>query len=230
MKKYFITGLIILLPLALTLAIVNWVFNLLTMPFVEIIRSIFHRYDLLERNFLFLSADQVQLFLSKLIILALLFFFTVGLGMVTRWFFFRYLLRFWDLLVARIPLIRTVYKTFQDVINTIFASKDNSFKQVVMVPFPNPETFSIGLVTRNDLPTFRNPDEKERTLAVFVPTTPNPTSGFLVMFLEKDIIYLDMSVESAMKYIISCGVIGTQFKSISKEEAGRLAQLKEPLS
>jgi uncharacterized membrane protein len=227
MKKYFITGLIILLPLALTLAIVNWVFNLLTAPFVGVIRSIFHRYDLLENGFLFLSADQVQLFLSKLIILGLLFSFTIFLGMVTRWFFFRYLIRFWDMLVARIPLISTIYKTFQDVVNTIFTSKDKSFKQVVMVPFPDANTRSIGLVTRDDLPTFRGP-AGVKTVAVFVPTTPNPTSGFLVMYPESDLIYLDMTIESALKYIISCGVIGTAFKSISKEEAALLAKAEKP--
>lgn len=220
MKKYFITGLVILLPLALTIAIFSWLFDLLTAPFAGIVKHLFDRYDLLETNFWFLSAEQIQLFLSKVIILALLFFFTVFLGMITRWFFFHYLLGYWDLLVARIPLISTVYRTFQDVVNNLFASKENSFKQVVMVPFPNPTTYSIGLVTRTDLPSFRKPDDV-RTIAVFVPTTPNPTSGFLVMFKESEIIYLDMPVESALKYIISCGVISTPFKSLSKEDSAK---------
>lgn len=228
MKKYFITGLIILLPLALTVAIILWFFNLLTDPFAGVIRGIFTHYGLLEQGFMFLSASQVQFFLSKLIILAFLFFFTLLLGTLARLFFFNYLMKWWDKLIHRIPLVRSIYKTSQDVINTIFASNKNSFKQVVMVPFPNAATYTIGLVTRDDLPSFEENKDVKR-VAVFVPTTPNPTSGFLVLFKDQDIIYLDMPVENAFKYIISCGVIATPFKNISKEEALLLSEkeLKE---
>lgn len=94
-----------------------------------------------------------------------------------------------------------------------------------MVPFPNAQTYTIGLVTRDDLPAFKTGDT-EKNIAVFVPTTPNPTSGFLVIFKENDLIYLDMTIESAFKYIISCGVIATPFKNITKEEALVLSQKK----
>lgn len=225
MKKYFITGLVILLPLALTIAIVLWVFNLLTEPFVGAIKSIFTHYNLLQDGFLFLKASQVQQVLSQLIILSLLVSFTIFLGAITRLFFFSYLMNTWNYLIERIPLIRSIYKTCKDVINTIFTSNNNSFKQVVMVPFPNAQTYTIGLVTRDDLPSFKTGDT-EKNIAVFVPTTPNPTSGFLVIFKENDLIYLDMPIESAFKYIISCGVIATPFKNITKEEALLLSQKK----
>lgn len=228
MKKYFVTGLVILLPLALTLAIVLWVFNLLTEPFVGAISALFSHYHLLENGFLFLKASQIQLIISKIIILALLFFFTVFLGTIARLFFFSYLMNTWNYLIQRIPLIRSVYKTCQDVINTIFTSSNNSFKQVVMVPFPNTSTYTIGLVTRDDLPSFKANDTS-KNIAVFVPTTPNPTSGFLVIFKEADLIYLDMPVESAFKYIISCGVIAAPFKNISKDEAVLLAEKNSKL-
>ncbi|HRD55667.1 MAG TPA: DUF502 domain-containing protein [Parachlamydiaceae bacterium] len=223
MKKYFITGLIILLPLTLTVGIVLWFFNLLTDPFAGAIRYLFNHYGLLEKGFFFLNASQVQLVLSKLIILAFLFFFTLLLGTLARLFFFNYLMNWWNKLIHRIPLVRSIYKTSQDVINTIFASNTNSFKQVVMVPFPNTATYTIGLVTRDDLPSFE-PNSETKRVAVFVPTTPNPTSGFLVLFKDKDLIYLDMPIENAFKYIISCGVIATAFKNISKEEALLLAE------
>jgi uncharacterized membrane protein len=223
MKKYFVTGLVILLPLALTIAIVLWIFNLLTEPFAGAIQGIFSHYNLLQDGFLFLKASQIQQILSQIIILALIFSLTVFLGTIARLFFFSYLMNTWNYLINRIPLIRSIYKTSQDVINTIFTSSNNSFKQVVMVPFPNTTTYAIGLVTRDDIPPFRA-DTTEQSIAVFVPTTPNPTSGFLVMFKQSDIIYLDMSVESAFKYIISCGVISTPFKKISKEEALLLAE------
>jgi uncharacterized membrane protein len=223
MKKYFVTGLVILLPLALTIAIVLWVFNLLTEPFVGAMQGIFSHYNLLQDGFLFLKASQIQQILSQIIILALLFSFTVFLGTIARLFFFSYLINTWNYLINRIPLIRSIYKTCQDVINTIFTSNNNSFKQVVMVPFPNATTYTIGLVTRDDIPPFKT-GSSENHIAVFVPTTPNPTSGFLVMFKQSDLIYLDMPVENAFKYIISCGVISTPFKNISKEEAMLLSE------
>ncbi len=228
MKRYFITGLVILLPLALTIAIVAFIFNLLTEPFAGIVNAILGHYGLLENGFLWLSAAQLQHFVSQVLILILLFFFTIGLGFVARWFFFHYLLRFWDYVLHRIPLISSIYKTSQDVIKTMFTSKNQSFKQVVMVRFPNSDTYSIGLVTRDNLPGLTQ--DSGNLTAVFVPTTPNPTSGFLMMYKETDLIYLDMRVEDAFKYIISCGVIPAPFHTTTKEEIEkRMLESNKPL-
>lgn len=219
MKKYFITGLVILLPLALTFVIVLFMINLLTDPFVEIVQSFLDRYGLLDQDFLFLSSEQIQYVVSQVLILVSLFFFTVLLGFIARLFFFHYVIKAWDYIIHKIPFIRSVYKTCQDVINTILQSDTKSFKQVVIVPFPNPESHSIGLVTRENLPGIPS-KSGQKMVAVFVPTTPNPTSGYLVMFEEDSIVYLDMKVEEALKYIISCGVILNEpFKRITKEEA-----------
>lgn len=216
MKKYFITGLVILLPLALTFAIVFFIFNLLTEPFVGIFKSLFTHFGLFTNGFLFLSADQLQKYISQLLIILLLFFSTVGLGVLARWFFIHYLIRFWEYMLYKIPFISSVYRTCQDIISTIFSADGNSFKQVVLVPFPSKETIAIGLVTKESLPPIGN--SKQSYVAVFVPTTPNPTSGFLIMFQESDVIYLDMKVEDALKYVISCGVIGTPFTEGRKGE------------
>lgn len=209
-KAYFITGLIILLPLAFTLAIVIFLVNLLTEPFVGIMKSILGHYNLLDSGFLFLSAGQVQKVFSQIIILVLLFFFTVSLGIIARWFFFHYLMRIWELMLAKIPFISGIYKTCQDIIQTLFASSSNSFKQVVMVPFPSPGTLAIGFITNESIPALNA--SMEPLVAVFVPTTPNPTSGFLMMFKDTDLVYLDMKVEDALKFIISCGIKNPDFK------------------
>ena len=218
MKKYFITGLVILLPVALTLSIVIFIFNLLTGPFLGIVKTVFDHYHLFEEGFLFLSADQIQTLFAQILILASLFFIVIGLGFITRWFFFHTLLRFAEYIVKRIPLVRTIYKTCQEVIWTIFTSKTKSFKQVVLAPFPNSDTYSIGLITREDLPGFAATPHRD-LIAVFVPTTPNPTSGFLMMVKTTDLLYLDMKVEDAFKTIISREVIYPDFKVISKEDA-----------
>lgn len=216
MKKYFITGLVILLPAALTFAVVVFIFNLLTTPFLGIVKSVLDHYDLLETNFLFLSADQLQTFISQLIIIIILFFFTVFLGLVGRQFFFYTLLRLWDYMIHRIPFINTIYKTSQDVIHTIFSSKATAFQRVAMVPFPNPQTRTIGLVTRDKFPNTDGMGDMD-LVVVFVPTTPNPTSGFLTLFKREDVVFIDMKVEDAFKFIISCGVLMPSFNAAPQE-------------
>lgn len=200
MKKYFATGLIILLPVAVTLLLVRFFFNLLTDPFVGIVGPLI--------NHLFPGQAHPHLtkIISQLLILVVLFLTTVGLGMLTRWFFINSLLHFGERLIQRIPLIRSVYKTSKDVINTIFSDRSTSFKQVVLVPFPTRETRSIGLITQDDVSSLTN-GKTDKLIAVFVPTTPNPTSGFLIMYSPSDLVYLDLSIEDALKFVISCGVI-----------------------
>jgi uncharacterized membrane protein len=218
MKKYFVTGLVLLLPLAMTIAILVFIVNFFTNPFTDLVRDIFERYGLLQKGFLFLSAYQLQLYVSKLLVLLTLFFFTVFLGILTRWVIVHYLIRFGDYIFHRIPIVRTIYKTSQDVIRTIFGSSARSFKQVVLVPFPNKETYSVGFVTKDDIPSLKE-NSGTTHISVFVPTTPNPTSGFLMIFSADDLIHLNMTVEDAFKYIISCGVILTPFVPLSKDQA-----------
>ncbi|MBA3721760.1 MAG: DUF502 domain-containing protein [Parachlamydiaceae bacterium] len=216
MKKYFITGLVILLPVALTIAIVIFFFNLLTGPFLGIVESFFIRYGLFTNGFLFLNSDQLQSITAQLLIISCLFILTICLGMIARWFFFRSFIKLAEYAVKKIPLVSTIYRTCNEVIKTIFTSKNQSFKQVVLVRFPNPETLSIGLVTREEISSLKETIYQD-VVAVFVPTTPNPTSGFLVMYKKQDLIYLDMKVEDAFKYIISCGLIAPHFNMVNKE-------------
>jgi uncharacterized membrane protein len=226
MKKYFITGLVILLPLALTIAIVVFIFNLLTVPFLGIVKAVFDRYNLFEGGFLFLNTDQIQNLVAQILILTSLFFIAIGLGFIARWFFFKTFIKVAEYMVRRIPLVNSIYKTCQEIIKTIFTSKTKSFKQVVLVRFPNPDTYSIGLITREEIPSLAGTSHGD-TAAVFVPTTPNPTSGFMILFKQADLIYLDMKVEDAFKYIISCGVIAPPFNIISKEEAHHSIEIKK---
>lgn len=211
MKKYFITGLVILLPVTLTLVVVAFIFNLLTEPFLGLSRALLGHYNLLGSGFLFLSAQQLQNFISQTLIFVVLIAFTILLGIVGRWFFIHYTIRLWEYIIHKIPLVSPIYKACQDVIETVFGSKTSAFKQVVMVRFPNPDSFTIGLVTRESIPGLEE-SVGSPLVAVFVPTTPNPTSGFLTIFKKEDIIPLDMSVEDAFKYVISCGVIMAPIK------------------
>lgn len=206
MKKYFITGLVILLPLAVTIAIAVFTVNFLTKPFIGFVSDFLKEFNILRKGFLFLSPEQVVLYGSKLLVLVCLFLFTLFLGMFARWFFFRALLGLSDKILHRIPLVNKVYKTTQEIIKTIFVTDKSSFKQVVMVPFPKPGTYVMGLISRES-PLACSEKAGSTLISVLVPTTPNPTTGFLLMYKKEDLIYLDLKPEAAIKYIVSCGVI-----------------------
>lgn len=206
MKKYFITGLVILLPLVVTIAVVIFLVNFLTQPFIGVVTTVLSKLHIINKGFLFLTPEQLVRYTAKIIILVLLFLFTVGLGMITRWFLINTLLRLGDRLLNRIPIVNTVYKTTQDIIRTLFVSDKNSFKQVVMVPFPREDIYVLGLISRESPPVCSKAVGQE-LVSVLVPTTPNPTTGFLMMYKREDLIIIDMKPEEAIKYIISCGVI-----------------------
>lgn len=194
MKKYFFTGLVLLMPLALTILVVSMIIDWLTKPFLGMTQEMIGRQAML-------GPDQLQIFVSRILILIVLFCFTVLLGFLTQWVFTRYFIRLSDSIFHRIPVFKTIYITLQDIFKTMFTSDANSFKQVVLVPYPNPNTYTLGLVTKEGITT-----SESSLIAVFVPTTPNPTSGFMLLFRPEDVTYLDMKVEDAFKCIISCGV------------------------
>lgn len=220
MKKYFITGLVILLPLTVTVLVLAFLIRVLTQPFMGFVSHFLSQWNIVNKGFLFLSPDQVIKYGSQLLILLMLFTITLCLGMITRWFFIHALFRLGDKIIHKIPIVNTVYKTTQEIIKTIFVSDKNSFKQVVMVPFPSPGVYMLGLIAR-EAPTQCSQAVNQDLISVLVPTTPNPTTGFLLMFKKEDLIYLDIKPEEAIKCIVSCGVINPgnlPAQPISKEK------------
>ncbi len=209
LKKIFITGIILLLPFILTLMLVSFLFNLLTGPFVGMVSSFFHRFELFQNGLLLFNENQVTVFFSRVIILILLTLFTFLVGFIGRYVFVNSLINFWEGILYKIPFVRSIYKMCKDVMNTVMATETQSFKQVVLVPFPSPLSRVVGLVTQESIPSHMG----EEMMAVFVPTTPNPTSGFLMLYKKSDVIALDMPIEEAFKYIISCGVILSPIKT-----------------
>ncbi|NGX61378.1 MAG: hypothetical protein K940chlam9_00863 [Chlamydiae bacterium] len=210
MKKHFITGLVILLPLAITIAVVVFIINFLTLPFVGLIEQFLESFDWYARY-----RAAIHFFL-KIFLLIALFVFTVLLGFLARVVVFKSVLSLYDYILHRIPIIKTVYKVTQQVMKTIFGTTNRSFQQVVMVPFPTQGAYCIGLVS-SPAPTICEKTVGISLITVFVPTTPNPTSGFLMMYKEEEVIYLDMKIEDAFKYIISCGVITTDDTGLPPE-------------
>jgi uncharacterized membrane protein len=205
-KKHFLTGLVILLPIAITIAVLLFLINFFTEPFIQMVSDFFHKWNLFPKGFLFLTQDGLIQYGSRIFILLTLFIGTIFLGVLARWLFINSLISLCDKLLHRIPIVNTVYKTSQDIIKTIFVSDKNSFKQVVLVPFPRPGVYVIGLIARES-PEACSKATGEELISVLVPTTPNPTTGFLLMFKKEELIHVDIKPEDAVKYIVSCGVI-----------------------
>lgn len=200
MKKYFFTGLAIFLPLLLTLWIVSVLVNVLTGPFSGITQKIFEISGLFQEDSFAARHTQMFAIFDKLVILGVIFGGILFVGAIGRHFIFSYLIQVADAVLAKIPIIRSIYTTSRELIQTIFATNSQSFKKVVLVPFPHQDTYAIGLLTSEDT-------TESNTLTVFVPSSPNPTSGFLLLFERSQVMFIDLSVEEAFRYIISCGVL-----------------------
>ena len=204
MKKYFFTGLIILLPVALTLTVIVMLFNFFTTPFVPIVTALL---DSIQTHLSFTLPQDLDAFLARIISLLLLCLFVLVLGIVARWFIVRNLIRGTHALFSRIPFIKTVFNVSRDVFSALFSREGKkAFKCPVMIPFPDQPNHSLGFVV-GEVPKECQAKWPEPLAAIFTPTAPHPISGFLLFVPKKDLTTLDMTNEDAVRFLISCGMI-----------------------
>ena len=192
MKKYFITGLLVLVPLFITV----WVISGLV--------------GMMDQSLLLLPETwrpkaQLGLDIPGMgAILTLLIIFVTGV--IATNFFGKRLILVWEALLARVPVVKSIYASVKQVSDTLFSDSGNAFRQAVLVQFPRPGVWTIAFVTGKpggDVANHLSGDY----LSVYVPTTPNPTGGYFLMLPRADVVELDMSVDEALKYIISMGVV-----------------------
>jgi uncharacterized membrane protein len=192
MRKYFITGLLVLVPLSITL----WVLHLIV--------------GTLDQSLLLMPEkwrpeSQLGFYLPGLgTILTLLIILLTGL--ITRNFFGNRLLQWWELLLNRIPVVNSIYSSVKQVSDTLLSPSGNAFRKAVLIQYPHANCWTIAFQTGvpgGDVRTHLQGDY----ISVYVPTTPNPTSGFFLMLRREDAIELEMTVDEALKYIISMGVV-----------------------
>lgn len=201
MKKYFLTGLVTLLPLAVTFWVISLVVGFLTKPFEGIVFSFLSSLP----GFGHVPRAPIHL-ISEILILIALFFLMLFFGFIARRFFFNRLIIFGDSILYKIPLVNKVYKTSKDIVLSLFNTKNQSFKQVVLLNFPYSGCYCLGLIA-SDAPDTCSTSIDTEMVSVYIPTTPNPTTGYLVMCQKSDLMYLKMKAEDAIKYVVSCGVI-----------------------
>jgi uncharacterized membrane protein len=211
MKKYFTTGLAILLPMLLTMIIVGFLVNLLTKPFLGTAIAILDHFDLFEDSTSFFENRGMLVFFSKLLILTVLAGFIFLVGLLGKLFLIDYLFRIGNRILHNLPYVNKIYKACQDVVHGLFSPKSTSFSQVVFVPFPNAQALSLGLITRDAI-TLHASNQDSDVVPVFVPGTPNPSVGFMLMFKKEQLIFVNMKIDEAMKFVVSCGVVMPDFK------------------
>ncbi len=200
MKNSFIAGLVILLPLVLTVILAIFLFDLFTTPFVPLVQSALN-------HFFYAFPAGVTIFLSRLIGLILLFILIVFLGVITRHFLFDNLLKFGHRIVNCIPFVKTIYKLSRDIFSAIFSPDGKqAFKETVMIPFPHKPHYCIGF-SSGEVPEECEKKAGKDLVAVFAPTAPHPISGFLFLVPKKNVHPISMSKEDTIKYLVSCGII-----------------------
>ncbi|MBS0625335.1 MAG: DUF502 domain-containing protein [Verrucomicrobia bacterium] len=204
MRKYLITGLIILLPLALTIFVIVFLFDFFTTPFVPVVNEL---VALIQKKLPFLLPEGFAIFLSRLLSLLMICALILLLGMFGRWFFIESFLKWTNKLINRIPIIRSVYKISKEVISALFSQDGKKvFKEPVMLPFPDKPNFCIGF-SSGEAPAECEEKMGRKLVSVFAPTAPHPISGFLFILPEDEVKEIDMTNEDAVKFLVSCGVI-----------------------
>jgi uncharacterized membrane protein len=141
-------------------------------------------------------------------ILTLVFVFLIGL--LAHNFIGRQVVQLWELLLARIPIVNSIYSSVKQVSDTLFSSSGNAFRKAMLVQYPRHGSWTIAFLTGVPGGDVRNHLVGDY-VSVYVPTTPNPTSGFFLMMPREDVIELDMSVDEALKYIVSMGVVSPEY-------------------
>jgi uncharacterized membrane protein len=191
-KKYLIPGLLIWVPLAVTL----WVLDLIVSAMDRTLLLLPSGWQ--PRHLFGFDIPGLGLLLSLLVVLLT--------GVLAHNFIGRRLVQWWESLLHRIPIVRSIYSSVKQVSDTMLSPKGNAFRQAVLVEFPQRGQWAIGLVVGAPGPALTR-DLAGDLLTIFVPTAPNPTSGYTILVPPGDVKELDISVDDALKFVISLGVV-----------------------
>ena len=186
LRNYFFTGALVLIPIGVSVY--------LTLFIIKVSSKILPK-GLNPNTYLIRDIPGVEIIVSIVLITII--------GWLSLSFLGKKIIQIIDNFIKRIPLLKTIYGAIVQMTDT-FSKSNNSKKNVVLIEYPRKGIWAVGFATKENK-TSMNSKTGEQLVNVFVPTTPNPTSGFLLMFPKKDIIYLDMSFEEASKFIVSAG-------------------------
>ena len=186
LRTYFFTGVVVLIPIGITLYLTKFIIQISSKIIPE---------EINPNNYLPFSIPGLEILISIIVITLV--------GGLSFSFLGKKLLQLINDLFKRIPILRTIYSAITQMTET-FTNKDDSKRSVVLVEYPRKGTWAVGFATKKNETEISSKTNKN-LINVFLPTTPNPTSGFLLMFPEEEIVYLDMTFEEASKFIVSAG-------------------------
>jgi uncharacterized membrane protein len=199
-KKYILAGLLVWLPLAITIWVLSWVLGSLDGVFEGMLSASQAVLPEAARENIE-SLRHVPGLGPLLMVAGLLLTGVFAANFVGQWW-----LRQWDQLMGKIPIVKSIYNSVKQVSDTLFSSNGNAFREAVLVQYPRQGSWTIAFVTGTPGGEVAS-HFSEDFVSVYVPTTPNPTSGFFLMMPRADVRELKMSVDEALKYVISMGVV-----------------------
>jgi len=202
MRKYLIAGLLVWMPLGVTFLVVRAIVGFLDKSLL-LLPDVFQPDRLLGFHI-----PGLGVLLAVILVLVT--------GMIMANLLGRRLVAFWESLLARIPLVRTLYSAVKQIMEAVLATDAKSFRKVLLIEYPRKGVWSMAFMTSDDLGEVQDKTEAN-VISVFIPTTPNPTSGFVLMVPQSDVIELDMAVEDGLKMIISMGVVVPNSEAYRKQ-------------
>jgi uncharacterized membrane protein len=234
LRNNFIAGLVVIAPIGLTLwliwTVVGWV-DSFVWPFVPMS---YHPEQLVNRLLGRVPSDANWITVNVRGIGVIVFLvFTMLVGWVAKGLIGRSFLRWGENLVGRMPVVRSIYNGVKQIAETVFAQTETSFEKACLIEYPRKGIWAIGFISTSTKGELLDKANTGPMTSVFLPTTPNPTSGFLLFFPTKDVIELDMSVEDAAKLVISAGLVypgeknGSLPKSVA-ELADKISHANHP--
>ncbi|HEY7986063.1 MAG TPA: DUF502 domain-containing protein [Methylophilaceae bacterium] len=191
-RRYLVTGLLVLVPLVITIWVLKTLIGVMDQSLLLLPPQ--WRPD----NVLGVHIPGFGVILTVLIVLVT--------GMIATNILGKRVLLIWEAILARVPVVKSIYYSVKQVSDTLFSDSGNAFRKALLVQYPREGSWTIAFLTGQPGGDVVNHLQGEY-VSVYVPTTPNPTSGFFLMMPKKDVIELDMSVDDALKYIISMGVV-----------------------
>lgn len=210
-RASFLTGLAVVLPGVITLAVVKWLFGTIS-SFTDTL--LFFLPYWLGPNVIYQNGGSGPVYWYWSVLALLLAVVLVSfIGVLARYYFGKRLIAWADGVMLRVPILNKIYGTIKQVDQAFTSGKRSSFKTVVLVEYPREGVYSVGFITNEQADEVQRKTDK-KCVCVFIPTTPVPTGGFLVIVPEEKIIKLDMSVADGLKYIISVGALANESASL----------------
>lgn len=207
MKKYFIAGMLVWAPLAITIWVMTWGLSVLDGVFGSVMSALMAILPSALKPALQSFRDLPGV--GILIVLAII----LATGVFAANFAGQWWIKLWDRMITHIPIVKSIYSSVKQVSGTLFSSNGNAFRKAVLIPYPRNGSWTIAFVTGTPAEEVATKLGSEH-VNVFLPTTPNPTSGFFMIVPRADIIELEMSVEEALKHIVSMGSVPPLSQSV----------------